>query len=39
MEIRNRSVFIHLDVVGQEDAAGDHLEEFPTIQQIRFEVI
>lgn len=32
-EIRLRSVFIHVDVCGQEDNAGD-LESFPTIQQL-----
>jgi hypothetical protein len=32
-EIRSRSVFIHVDVIGQEDNAED-VEDFPTIQQI-----
>ena len=33
VEIRLRSVFIHVDVPGQEDNAND-LENFPTIQQL-----
>ncbi|KAH7644795.1 uncharacterized protein ZK1073.1 isoform X2 [Dermatophagoides farinae] len=37
-EIRMRSVFIHVDVPGQEDDAKD-LEHFPTIQQIGEEVL
>lgn len=32
-EVRMRSVFIHVDVPGQEDDAAE-LETFPTIQQI-----
>ncbi|OTF72500.1 NDRG3-like protein [Euroglyphus maynei] len=37
-EIRMRSVFIHVDVPGQEDDAKD-MEHFPTIQQIGEEVL
>lgn len=37
-EIRFRSVFIHVDVCGQEDSAPD-LENFPTILQMGEEVL
>ncbi|CAG2181717.1 unnamed protein product, partial [Oppiella nova] len=39
LEIKNRSLFIHVDVCGQEDGAEDAQEVFPTIQQIGEEVI
>lgn len=32
-EIKARSVFVHVDIIGQEDGAAD-LETFPTIQQL-----
>ncbi|KAI2802456.1 hypothetical protein RDWZM_009915 [Blomia tropicalis] len=38
VEIRLRSVFIHVDVPGQEDNAND-LENFPTIQQLGEEIL
>jgi hypothetical protein len=34
LEIKNRSLFLHVDVCGQEDGAEDAQEVFPTIQQI-----
>ncbi|CAG2119966.1 unnamed protein product, partial [Medioppia subpectinata] len=34
LEIKNRSVFVHLDVCGQEADAEDLEGDFPTIQQI-----
>ncbi|XP_054163662.1 uncharacterized protein ZK1073.1-like [Oppia nitens] len=39
-EIRNRSLFLHLDVVGQHDGADDVPDDaFPTIQQMGEQVI
>ena len=38
-EIRARSVFIHLDVLGQEDGAKELDDDFPTIIQLGEELV
>ncbi|RWS31870.1 hypothetical protein B4U80_10808 [Leptotrombidium deliense] len=38
-EIKYRSIFIHLDLPGQDDNASDFEDEYPTIQQLGEEFI
>ncbi|PIO52667.1 hypothetical protein TELCIR_26025, partial [Teladorsagia circumcincta] len=34
IDVKNKSIFLHVCVPGQEDNAADYIGEFPTLDQI-----